>query len=376
MYNISHPILNKNTIFKIYNTNEENFIYAILAALYSNKIDRRAFHQTHAYNNYKKSLNLKNIVFPMSNKHISIFLKNNNHLDISIRLFESIKISKNDMQIYNTKIIGTGSKIINILFHKIYKNKKSYYIYFWIKNINSIKKEFRRKHVCTICYDRFSTINVLKRHLLICNSTTKEQFPPPNTFLSYDNKKAAKYASPISIIGFADFESKLKKLDDSTSECKNGIINNKSTTVKTDLHTIVSYSLIFVDILGDLIYEKNFCGENAAPHFFNSLDDIEEKLLLRICKNKTPINVRSLSAEELQKFNSATHCDVCYIKFDKNDRLKCKNLDHCHYSNKYRSASCTMCTPLKRSQNHIPIYFHNFCAYDSKLLLNGTNKNT
>ena len=125
MYNISHPVLNKNSIFKIYNTNEENFIYAILAALYSNKIDRRAFHRPSAYNNYKKSLNLKNIVFPMNNKYISIFLKNNNHLDISIRLFASIKISKNDMQIYNTKIIGTGSKIINILLIKNLSLKKS-----------------------------------------------------------------------------------------------------------------------------------------------------------------------------------------------------------------------------------------------------------
>ncbi len=64
----------------------------------------------------------------------------------------------------------------------------------------------------------------------------------------------------------------------------------------------------------------------------------------------------------------------CHVKFESNDRLKCKNLDHDHYTNKYRSASCTMCNLLNRSQNHIPIYFHNFCSYDSKLLLNVINK--
>ena len=109
---------------------------------------------------------------------------------------------------------------------------------------------------------------------------------------------------------------------------------------------MVSYSLLFVDNLGNLVYEKKFCGPNAGIHFFKSLNDIEEKLLLNICKNKDTLDIRSLSDEELQKFDSETRCDVCHIKFNKNKRLSCKNLDHCHYTNKYRSASCTMCNLL------------------------------
>ena len=77
----------------------------------------------------------------MRNKNIDIFLKNNPKLDISIRLFDSITISKTDMKIYEYKVIGKGRKIINLLFHKSYKNKKSFYHYFWIKNINNIKKQ-------------------------------------------------------------------------------------------------------------------------------------------------------------------------------------------------------------------------------------------
>ena len=160
------------------------------------------------------------------------------------------------MQIYHTKIIGKGSSIINILFRKIYKHKKSYYVYFWIKHINSIKRDLKQSYVCTICYERFSSSKALKRHLLICNSITEEKYPKPKTFLSYDNKKAAKFASPISIIGFADFEAKLKRIEGSDNECKNSVINNTSSTVKKDLHNVVSYSLLFIDNLGNLIYKK------------------------------------------------------------------------------------------------------------------------
>ena len=35
MYNLSRPVLNKQPILKVYNTNKENFVYVILAALYS-----------------------------------------------------------------------------------------------------------------------------------------------------------------------------------------------------------------------------------------------------------------------------------------------------------------------------------------------------
>ena len=204
---------------------------------------------------------------------------------------------------------------------------------------------------------------------------TNEVYPPEKTYLSFDDKKAAKYASPLSIMGFADFETKLESINynDKLSDVYG---KEESFTHRKNSHKIVSFSLIFVDNDGKLIFEKTFCGKNTGEHFFKTLDEIEEKLLLSICKNKAPLDIHSLSSDELIRFHSAIRCEICHTKFDNTDRLKCKNLDHCHYTNKYRFASCTMCNLLNRSQNHIPIYFHNFCSYDSKLLLNVINKNT
>ena len=82
----------------------------------------------------------------MKNKHINRFLENNPKLDLTIRLFDSILVSKTEMKIFEHKKVGKGRKIVNILFHKTYKNKKSYYHYFWIKNINNIKKQLKENY--------------------------------------------------------------------------------------------------------------------------------------------------------------------------------------------------------------------------------------
>ena len=91
-------------------------------------MDRRLFHRPTVYEKYKRKLNLENITFPMKNKDIKIFLKNNPNLNLRLRLFDSIMVSKNDMKIYESKVIGKGRKIVNILFHKTFKNKRTFTI--------------------------------------------------------------------------------------------------------------------------------------------------------------------------------------------------------------------------------------------------------
>ena len=119
-----------------------------------------------------------------------------------------------------------------------------------------------------ICYDKFSTSKTLNRHLLLCNALTKEEYPTPGTFLSYDDKKAAKYAYPLSIIGFADFETKLNINENVNVTFEDSLKSNESFTVRKNVHIIVSFSVVFVDIDGKLLYEKTFCGDNAGEVFY------------------------------------------------------------------------------------------------------------
>ena len=188
-------------------------------------------------------------------------------------------------------------------------------------------------------------------------------------------KKATKFASLMDKTGFADFESKLDSVNRENGNFTDALASIKTFTSRKQIHEIFSFSLVFVDTNWKLLHEKAKCGENAGENVFQTLDKLEENLLLSICKNKPPLSIQSLTDEEKQHFESSTNCETCHIKFDKNDRLRCKNLDHFHYTNRYGFASCTIRNLLNRIQNQIQIYFHNFCSYDSKLLLNFIDKN-
>ena len=75
MIDIFHPVLNNDSIFKIYQCKDESFLYSILAALYSKKIGKKMFHQPNGYKKFKSLINIENVSFPIKNKSINNFFK-------------------------------------------------------------------------------------------------------------------------------------------------------------------------------------------------------------------------------------------------------------------------------------------------------------
>jgi len=100
---------------------------------------------------------------------------------------------------------------------------------------------------------------------------------------------------------------------------------------------------------------------------FDTLSEIEIPLLQKTCSYKS-INSITLTAQQQLEFDSAKICYICKKLFS-NNRTALKNRDHNHLSGEYRGAACTWCNLLSRSQKRIPIYFHNFCRYDRKLVV-------
>ena len=71
------------------------------------------------------------------------------------------------------------------------------------------------------------------------------------------------------VTGFADFESKLDSVNCESGNFTDALASNNTFTNKK-MHKIVSFSLVFVDTYGKLLYEKAYCGENASEYFFKT----------------------------------------------------------------------------------------------------------
>lgn len=85
----------------------------------------------------------------------------------------------------------------------------------------------------------------------MCSSTSF--YPKKGTLIQYNKKCEAKYSSPLSIVGFADFETKLCKLSNVVNKstkykkCCSKLCSHVSYTKQVESHELISYSLIFVD---------------------------------------------------------------------------------------------------------------------------------
>ena len=84
--------------------------------------------------------------------------------------------------------------------------------------------------------------------------------------------------------------------------------------------------------------------------------------------------MKPLNVNQEREFKAATRCYICKENFDDHNRLKLKNRDHSHFSGEYYGTACTWSNLLNRSQRQIPIYFHNFKGYDSKILISCIKK--
>ena len=60
---------------------------------------------------------------------------------------------------------------------------------------------------------------------------------------------------------------------------------------------------------------KGMLWGKGTKYFLETLETIEKDLLLTIYKNNKSFDINSLSLEEIQRFDSATHCEICHTKF-------------------------------------------------------------
>ena len=346
------------------------FLYCIAAALFAHTLPKKQQNQSKAYSKLiKNKFNIQGLSFPLSIDEISIFCKNNPHLDLKINvLFHSF-----DKEIYPLKTnIGNGQNIINLLLVEIEATKYHYVVItdvnkFLRKNYlsNSGYRSYKKEFFCLSCFNSFSSNKVLNDHEENhCSSKPKREIPPREgenkiRFTKHERKFKNE------LVGFLDFECILPSSNICCTQCKSLRCKcDISSTTELSSHKPIAYSFLIVNSKNEIVLEKNYCGKNAAQHFVDMLLN-EEELWINEFLNRN-VEMEELTEDEELLYENSTECHICNLPFKK-DEIRCK--DHCHITGKFIAAAHQVCNLHRQLQSKINIYLHNGSKYDMHLII-------
>ena len=250
------------------------------------------------------------------------------------------------------------------------KNKdKSCFLWCHVRYINPSKEHFDRfiflntknknkKWFCKSCLQCFSSENVLIKH--------KENFLSINDKQSVKLEKVKikveKYFKqiPFSFKIYADFECSLRGV-----ECDEG-----SYTKKYQDHIPCSFAYKVVCIDDRFTKPTVVCrSENATDEFIKVI--LKEYEYFKKVMNKHFNKNSIMSEEEEHLFQESNSFWICENLID-NDEQKVR--DHCHKTDKFRSAAHCNCKINFQLTKKVPVIFHILGGYDSHLIFNELDK--
>lgn len=313
---------------------------------------------------------------PFRVRSIRRFERKNEDLDLAINVY-TLSSREELILIYKSKSFRRKHQI-NLLF---LRNEEDKFHYLYINNLDLLKRQpsDRKLFTCFDCETFFTRQDALDRHCKdSCPANTNVVFPQGT--VEFDN-----YFKTVEqpIFGILDFESSLVPV----SRLENGIRYNcvvcandqdpkNCMHATADIHRQIptTYSIIFVDLYGDILYHRTeSCGGGVMPAFFATLSAVESWLRR---KSQRFSNKTDYTEEEIELFENSDLCYLCHEDFDIEDDMTDKQIidmqkvrDHCHYTNRYLGAAHNNCNRRRFSQNKFPIFVHNFKNYDSHFII-------
>ena len=242
------------------------------------------------------------------------------------------------------------------------KGEKSHYVLVRDQNalLSSVTKHKAREWYCPCCLNHFGTEQLYTEHVQLCSQfgAQKTEMPKPGSFVSF-NSSHYSYCELAPFTLHYDFETCVKKVEE--------VRKGKGTVIKQE-HIPVAYCITVADHYGRLARPPivHAAAEGVASHFFDTLLELENELWGM--RKNYPIH---MSAEQAEKHQLATHCELCRLPFvDTIDALK-KVADHVHYEPlcNYRAALHNKCNLARCVPSFLPVVAHNAFGYDISLLL-------
>ena len=171
-----------------------------------------------------------------------------------------------------------------------------------------------KRKLCLKCLNFFKNDFTLKKHKLSCSNPIGqvEVMPKEGEQIEF-NSWHKKF--PSDVVGFLDFET--VQIDDPE--------NPEIKTLKA-----YQYSLVFVDKLNNLLFEKREFSEEgkAGDMCLDTLLEIENQLFSHARRTKE----MKMTESDRIKAKKAKTCHICEEEFEEGEE---KVRDHCHYSSKF-----------------------------------------
>ncbi|XP_048479424.1 uncharacterized protein LOC119694216 [Plutella xylostella] len=336
-------VVNTKSCLNIKNNDDYCFLWSIVAALYPAK--RNVCRKT-SYPHFTKVLNINDLSFPLSQKDIINFEKNNPELSINVYGFD---FDENIVTgpLYLTKL--KKFKHINLLYIQNKNKTKGHYCL--IKNLlklvrGQITSHKGKMYLCDGCLQTFVSESRFKTHFC---SKTVTILPPKNSTLEFNNYEKKQ---KLNFIIYADFECLLLN-------CKEKETNN-TFMFKNHQPSCFGY---YICCTHDKSLNKyvSYRGEDCVKVFMKKLtnDVIRIHKLLGDYKKMKP-----LTENQEIEFQNAINCHIC-----DNLLLDDKVHDHDHVTGEFRGVAHSYCNLLLKQAFFIPIVFHNLSGYDSHLFV-------
>lgn len=321
------------------------------------------------FDNWKNSLNLQGVSFPITISNIAKFLRLNKNLNLKI----NILFRNTSKEIYPYQFgIGEGTEIINLLMFYVEVEDAMIVSHFVrIKDADKFlravyhegkKIEYQKVFFCLNCLSKFSSSSKRDTHEeRCCINKPRLEVLPENSTIKFSNHIKQHEAD---YVGFLDFESALLPNTEVCNECRTLRCKcDKSFTENVSAQTPIAFSFVVVNSKNEIVHEYTYSGEDAGHVLISHLLEQEENWIKDLLSTIKSMNYTDEAQED---FENSTACYLCNMFFEKSSD---KNRDHNHFTGEYLGAACTRCNLQRRRPKFLNIYLHNGSRYDFHFII-------
>ena len=252
---------------------------------------------------------------------------------------------------------------INLL---LYKNH-----FMLITNLNALfgSTKYNCVRVCDKCFMMYKDRSSFDSHKIKCSLGKYQKYsvPPRGTKIIFKNFS---HQIKNNFVIYADFEALLADNDE---------VKGKSSKL-IQKHVVTSFAGLRICSVNKKFNSKivHGHGENVMESFFKFLEDMSIEIDSIVENEYFPIK---LSSQDIDRINKATKCEFCGKSFSCFTK---KYRDHCHLtdpnrvSSNFRYVLCNICNlnlASIKTQNRIPVLFHNLNGYDSHFIISAFTEN-